>query len=117
MRVGRSDSREDGGAGNLLRYGAIALGCCGAVGCWFGAGIALCGISGCGGGGYGVQHNPTATLVLLVGSGVSAAAAPAMVALYERSRKWALLALVLAFGAPLTGALLVGAGWDGLPTT
>lgn len=46
---------------------------------WFGAGMALCGISGCSGGGFGVSYNPERVKAVLFQSGLVATIAPVII--------------------------------------
>ena len=83
---------------------------------WVVAGLSLCGISGCSGGGYGVNYDPTSVQLALIASGVAGAVAPAVIFFISKYKWWWLvIAIVTFFAVPLIGALLIGAGLDGYP--
>ncbi len=82
---------------------------------WGVAAFSLCGISGCGGGGFGRTYSPAWVLVSLLLSGVAAAAGPATAARRAASRPAPVAAALLLLLVPVLGAVVVGARPDGYP--
>jgi hypothetical protein len=79
------------------------------------ASFAICGISGCSGGGFGRATDPNATLMLLVCAGLVAAAPLAIYALWRRLLWTALFAAAVAIVVSIGSGLLVGADFRGCP--
>ena len=77
--------------------------------------IAICGISGCSGGGFGRSTDPDATLVMLAVTGSVAALPLAVYALVRRSGGLALCALVLAVVASFVTGAVIGSDLRGCP--
>ena len=88
-----------------------------AVGPAFMSSIAICGISGCSGGGFGRSTDPGMTLVLLAVTGASAALPLAVYALVRRDRGLALCALALAVVATFVTGAVIGSDLRGCPRT
>jgi uncharacterized membrane protein len=83
---------------------------------WFSAGMSLCGISGCSGGGFGVSYNPEAVKHALVMSGIAATSGPFIILLISRSKKrWTIITLVTLVLIPALISISIGAGFDGYP--
>lgn len=82
---------------------------------WGAAGFMLCGLSGCGGGGFGRSYAPREVQVLLLASGVVAAFVPAVTACVTRSRTTLAVAGALLVAVPVIGGLVIGARPDGYP--
>lgn len=79
------------------------------------AGFAICGISGCSGGGFGRSTDPGLTQLLLLSTGVGAALPLALYALVRRSGRLALLALALAVVAVVLTGFVIGSDLRGCP--
>lgn len=88
----------------LVAYGALLLS----------ASMAMCGISGCTGNGYGLAYSPSMTIVLLVGAGLVGAI---WVLFLSRPRLVfrILIAIGLSVSLTLVGGVAIGASWDGCP--
>ena len=83
---------------------------------WFSAGMSLCGISGCSGGGFGVSYHPETVQYALIMSGVAAASGPFVISLISRSKKrWFMATLATLIVVPVLGSMFIGAGFDGYP--
>lgn len=83
---------------------------------WVGAAVSLCGISGCSGGGFGPTYDPESVKRALIGSGFAAAAAPLLIYVVSKFKWWWLLIAVVSFiAAPILGAYIIRAGFDGYP--
>ena len=83
---------------------------------WFSAGMSLCGISGCSGGGFGVSYNPEAVKHALIMSGIAAASGPFIILLISRSKKrWTIITLATLVLVPALVSMSTGAGFDGYP--
>lgn len=79
------------------------------------AGFAICGVSGCTGGGFGRSTDPDLTRLLLLATGVVAALPLALYALVRRSGRLATYALVGAVLATLLTGLAIGSDLRGCP--
>ncbi len=77
--------------------------------------IAICGVSGCSGGGFGRSTDPNATLVMLTVTGLVAALPLAVYALVRRSGGLALCALALAVVASFVTGAVIGSDLRGCP--
>ena len=95
----------------------VVLGLVLAVGPAFYASFAICGISGCSGGGFGRATDPGLTLTALLVTGVVAALPLEVYALVRRSGRLAAYALVLAVAATLLTGAVVGSDLRGCPRT
>jgi hypothetical protein len=93
----------------------VVLGLVLAVGPAFLASFAICGISGCSGGGFGRSTDPGLTQLLLLATGVAAALPLALYALVRRSARLALLALTFAVFATLLTGVVIGSNFRGCP--
>jgi hypothetical protein len=94
---------------------AAVLGLAVAALLWAAAAFELCGLSGCGGGGFGRTYSPKSVLSLLLLSGIAAAAGPAVAGRRARSRPALAVAGMLLVLVPSAGGLVIGAGLDGYP--
>lgn len=81
---------------------------------WLAARFELCGLSGCGGGGFGRSYSPRAVLVLLLLSGLAAAAGHVL-GRPAQARGRLVTAAVLLVVVPVLGGVVIGAGPDGYP--
>jgi len=81
----------------------------------FVASFAMCGISGCSGGGFGRSTDPSLTRGLLVAAGLLAAAPWAIYALWSKSLRLALAASLLAIVVCLCAGWLIGSDFRGCP--
>lgn len=79
------------------------------------AGFAICGVSGCTGGGFGRATDPGLTRLLLLATGVVAALPLAVYALVRRSGRLGAYALALAVVATLLTGLVIGSDLRGCP--
>lgn len=79
------------------------------------AGFAICGVSGCSGGGFGRATDPDLTRLLLLATGVVAGLPLALYALVRRSGQLAAYALALAVLATLVTGLVIGSDLRGCP--
>ena len=79
------------------------------------AGLAVCGVSGCSGGGFGRATDPGLTLTALVVTGLVAAVPLAIYALVRRSGGLAACALALAVVTTLVTSVLIGSDLRGCP--
>lgn len=77
--------------------------------------IAICGISGCSGGGFGRSTDPDATLVMLGLTGLVAALPLAVYALVRRSGGVAVSALALAVVTTFVTGVVIGSDLRGCP--
>lgn len=77
--------------------------------------VAICGVSGCSGGGFGRATDPGLTRLLLLATGVVAALPLAVLALVRRSGRLGAYALALAVGATLLTGLVIGSDLRGCP--
>ena len=77
--------------------------------------IAICGVSGCSGGGFGRSTDPDATLVMLGLTGLVAALPLAVYALVRRSGGLAVCALALAVVATFVTGAVIGSDLRGCP--
>ena len=93
----------------------VVLGLVLAVGPAFYSSIAICGISGCSGGGFGRSTDPGLTLTALVVTGLAAALPLAVYALARRSGGLAACALALAVVTTLVTGVVVGSDLRGCP--
>jgi len=83
---------------------------------WVVAGLSLCGISGCSGGGFGVSYDPGAVQGALIASGIAAAIAPFLIFFISKfKRRWLITAITMLIIIPVIGAAFIGAGLDGYP--
>lgn len=93
----------------------VVLGVVLAIAPAFLAGLAVCGVSGCSGGGFGRSTDPGETRLLLLATGVVAALPLTLYALFRRSiRLLGAAVLVLVVAVVLTG-LAIGADLRGCP--
>jgi hypothetical protein len=81
---------------------------------WLAARFELCGLSGCGGGGFGRSYSPRAVLVLLLLSGLAAAAGHVLGRPPRAPQRLAAAALLMVV-VPVLGGVLIGARPDGYP--
>lgn len=80
------------------------------------ASISLCGISGCSGGGFGVNYDPESVKSALIWSGIVAATAPFILFFASKFRWWWIVVTIITLIiTPLAGAMLIGSGLDGYP--
>jgi hypothetical protein len=79
------------------------------------AGFAICGVSGCTGGGFGRATDPGLTRLLLLAAGVVAALPLAVYALVRRSGRLGAYAFALAVVATLLTGLVIGSDLRGCP--
>jgi hypothetical protein len=79
------------------------------------AGFALCGISGCSGGGFGRATNPPLTLSLLAVSGAVAGLPLLLYAAWCHSARLVAAAVAGALLLTLTVGWAIGANWRGCP--
>jgi formate-dependent nitrite reductase membrane component NrfD len=93
----------------------VVLGVVLAIAPAFYAGLVICGVSGCSGGGFGRATDPGLTRAALVVTGVVAALPLAIYALARRSRGVAVCALALAVVATLLTGLVIGSDLRGCP--
>lgn len=77
--------------------------------------IAICGISGCSGGGFGRSTDPNATLVMLAVTGLVAALPLAVYAVVRRSGGLAICALALAVVTTFVTGAVIGSDLRGCP--
>lgn len=98
-----------------LAVALVVLGQVLAAGPALAAGFALCGVSGCTGGGFGRATDPGLTLALLVVTGAVAALPLALYALARRSPRLGAYALALAVVATLLTGLVIGSDLRGCP--
>ena len=98
-----------------LAVALVVLGLVLAAGPALAAGFALCGVSGCTGGGFGRATDPGLTLALLVVTGAVAALPLALYALARRSPRLGAYALALAVVATLLTGLVIGSDLRGCP--
>lgn len=82
---------------------------------WVAARFELCGLSGCGGGGFGRSYSPQTVIALLLLSGAGAAAVLLRFSRSARSRRVLSAASALLVLVPIAGAAVVGARPDGYP--
>ena len=82
---------------------------------WLYASFSLCGISGCGGGGFGVSTDPIGVQVSLILSGVAASLALFIYAAIKKNQNWLLVALILLALMPIIGSLVIGSNFYGYP--
>ncbi|MNQ98234.1 hypothetical protein D3C85_1139160 [compost metagenome] len=83
---------------------------------WFNAGMSLCGISGCSGGGFGVSYDPQATQDALINSGIVAAIGPLIVFFISKFKgQWIIITFLTLVLVPIIGGMYIGAGFDGYP--
>lgn len=79
------------------------------------AAFAMCGVSGCTGGGFGRSTDPPMTLGFIVAAGVALALPIGVYAAWRRRGRLALAVVPAALvGAVLVG-LVIGADWNGCP--
>ena len=93
----------------------VVLGLALAVAPAFMSSIAICGISGCSGGGFGRATDPAGTLVMLGITGLVAALPLAIYALVRRSGGLAIVALVLAVVTTFITGVVIGSDLRGCP--
>jgi hypothetical protein len=93
----------------------VGLGIVLAIGPAILSGFAICGVSGCTGGGFGRSTDPDLTRLLLLGTGVVAGLPLALYALVRRSGRVAAYALGLAVLATLLTGLVIGSDLRGCP--
>ena len=93
----------------------VVLGLVLAVAPAFLASFAICGISGCSGGGFGRSTDPGLTQLLLLATGVAAALPLALYALVRRSARLTLVAIALAVVAALLTGFVIGSDPNGCP--
>ncbi|MBL0748790.1 hypothetical protein [Nocardioides baculatus] len=93
----------------------VVLGVVLAIAPAFMATIAICGISGCSGGGFGRSTDPDATLVMLGVTGLVAALPLAVYALVRRSGGLAVGALALAVVTTFVTGVAIGSDLRGCP--
>lgn len=102
-----------------MRPGVVAslalLGLAAAVAPAFGAAIAVCGVSGCSGGGFGRSTDPPLTLTLLALTGLAAALPLLAYAVWCRSARVALGAAAAGLVVAVVAGGVVGADWRGCP--
>jgi hypothetical protein len=79
------------------------------------AGLTICGVSGCTGGGFGRSTDPGLTRLLLLATGLVAGLPLALYALVRRSGRLAAYALGLAVLATLLTGLVIGSDLRGCP--
>jgi hypothetical protein len=79
--------------------------------------LAICGVSGCTGGGFGRSTDPGLTRLLLLATGVVAAIPLGVYALVRRSARLGAYALALALVATLLTGLVIGSDLRGCPRT
>ena len=79
------------------------------------AGFAICGVSGCTGGGFGRSTDPDLTRLLLLATGAVAGLPLALYALVRRSGRLAAYALGLAVLATLLTGFVIGSDLPRLP--
>ncbi len=79
------------------------------------ASLAICGISGCTGGGFGRATDPGLTLIALGATGIIAALPLGVYALVRRSGRLAAYALALAVVATLVTGVVIGSDLRGCP--
>lgn len=82
---------------------------------WLAARFQLCGLSGCGGGGFGRTYSPRAVLVLLLLSGLAAAGGHLSVGRRPHSGPALAVAGALLVLVPVIGGIVIGARPDGYP--
>ena len=93
----------------------VVLGMVLAIAPAFLASLAVCGVSGCSGGGFGRSTSPDETRLLLLATGVAAALPLALYAVFRRSiRLLGAAVLVLVLAVVLTG-LVIGSDVRGCP--
>jgi hypothetical protein len=98
-----------------LAAALVVLGVVLAVGPGLLAGLTICGVSGCSGGGFGRATDPDLTRLLLLAAGVAAALPLACYALVRRSGALAAYALALAVLATIVTGVVVGSDLRGCP--
>jgi hypothetical protein len=98
-----------------LAAALVVLGLVLAAGPALAAGFAICGVSGCTGGGFGRATDPGLTRLLLLATGVAAALPLAVYALVRRSGRLGMYALALAVVATLLTGLVIGSDLRGCP--
>ena len=98
-----------------LAVALVGLGIVLAIGPAILAGFAICGVSGCTGGGFGRSTDPDLTRLLLLATGVVAGLPLALYALLRRSGRVAAYALGLAVLATLLTGLVIGSDLRGCP--
>jgi len=102
-------------AGTVLVVALSALCLAAAAALALVAAFAMCGISGCGGGGFGRTTDPPMTLGFTIASGVALALPIGVYAAWRRRGRLALAVVPAAVvGAVLVG-LVIGADWNGCP--
>ena len=79
------------------------------------AAFAMCGISGCGGGGFGRSTDPPMTLGFIAASGVALALPIGVYAAWRRRGRLALAVVPAALLGALLVGLVIGADWNGCP--
>jgi hypothetical protein len=81
----------------------------------FMAGISICGISGCSGGGFGRSTDPSGTRALLGAAGASLAVPWLLYAAWVRRARVALSAVVAGIAGAMALGLVIGSDWRGCP--
>ena len=104
-----------GWTGWIILAPVIATSLMVAFGGMIAAALAMCGVSGCGGGGFGRSTLPGVTLVILVASGIGAAAPWGWYAAYTRNRRLVLTTILVAVLTPVMAGLVIGADIHGGP--
>ena len=98
-----------------LAVALVVVGVVLAVAPAFYASFAICGVSGCSGGGFGRSTDPGLTLAALVVTGVVAAVPLAVYALVRRSGALAAGAVALAVLTTLVTGVVIGSDLRGCP--